>query len=170
MQAMKRFDPRDVTVSGTQFHIFPFGAFKAANLSGELAQIAVPLIAAVSAIPTGDGDSPLDIDLEKIAPALSGAFNSLSGDKLEDLLRKLLIQSRNVSVDLEDGETVYLSEDLMNEIFCCDIMGIYMLAFEVIKTNYGGFFKKLGNLSGSVTEKVSTVTKAAGLRNTETST
>jgi len=169
MQAMKRFDPRDVTVSGTQFHIFPFGAFKAANLSGELAQIAVPLIAAVSAIPTGDGDSPLDIDLEKIAPALSGAFNSLSGDKLEDLLRKLLIQSRNVSVDLEDGETVYLSEDLMNEIFCCDIVGIYMLAFEVIRTNYGGFFEKLGNLSGSVTEKVETIKKAV-VSSTESST
>ena len=168
MQESKMFTPRDVTVSSTQFHIFPFGAFKAANLSGELAQLAIPLIAGISALPTGEGEDPLDADLEKIAPALSGAFDSLSGDKVENLLRKLVL-NKNVSVDYED-ETVYLTEELMNEIFCCDIMGIYMLAFEVIKTNYGGFFKKLGNLSGSVTEKVSTLTKAAGLRSTETST
>ena len=167
---MKQFDPKDVIVSGHQFHIFPFPAFKAANLSGELAQIAIPLLTAITALPSGgEGENPLDRDLSELAPALSGAFNSLSGDKLEDLLRKLLIQSRNVSVDLEDGETVYLSEDLMNEIFCCDIVGIYMLAFEVIRTNYGGFFEKLGNLSGSVTEKVETIKKAV-VSSTESST
>ncbi len=168
---VNRTTPRDVEISGKQFHIFPFGALKSANLSGELAQIAVPLIAAVSAIPTGDGDSPLDADLEKIAPALSGAFNSLSGDKLEKLLKKLLIDGKNVSIDLEDGSAVYLTEDLLDEAFVCDIVGIYMLAFEVIKTNYGGFFEKLGNLSGSVTEKVKILTKAATASpNTESST
>lgn len=168
MQESKMFTPRDVTVSGTQFHIFPFGAFKAANLSGELAQLAVPLIGAITKVSSGEGSNPLDTDLEKIAPALSGAFDSLSGDKVESLLRKLLI-NKNVSVDYGE-ETVYLTEEIMNEIFCCDIMGIYMLAFEVIKTNYGGFFKKLGNQSGSVTEKLSTLTKAAMSNATESST
>lgn len=168
MQESKMFTPRDVVVSGTQFHIFPFGAFKAANLSGELAQLAIPLIGAISSLPSGEGSNPLDTDLEKIAPALSGAFDSLSGDKVETLLRKLLI-GKNVSVDYGE-DTVYLTEELMNEIFCCDIMGIYKLAFEVIRTNYGGFFKNLGNLSGSVTEKVSILTKAVASNAMESST
>ncbi len=158
---MKRFDPKSVNISGHQFHIFPFGAFKAANLSGELAQLAMPLLGAITALPTGNEGNPLDLEIEKIAPALSGAFEQLSGDKVESLLKKLLTQSQNISIDTEDEGTVVLTEDMVNEIFCCDILGIYMLAFEVIRTNYGGFFKKLGNLSGSVTEKVSNLKKAA---------
>ena len=152
---MKQFDPKDVTVSGHQFHIFPFGAFKAANLSGEIAQIAIPLITAITALPSGGKEeNPLDRDLSEITPALSGAFDSLSGDKVESLLKKLLTQSKNIAIDREDGEAVYLTEEMVNEIFCCDIVGIYQLAFEVIRFNFGGFFGKLGNLSGSVTEKV----------------
>ena len=166
---MKQFDPKDVIVSGHQFHIFPFPAFKAANLSGELAQIAVPLLTAITALPSGgEGENPLDRDLSELTPALASAFDSLSGDKVESLLKKLLTQSQNVSIDLENGETVVLTEDLVNEVFCCDIIGIYQLAFEVIRTNFGGFFEKLGNLSGSVTEKVAPLMKAVKT-NTESS-
>ena len=166
---MKRFEPKEVIVSDRTFHIFPFGAFKAANLSGELAQIAIPLLTAITALPSsGDGENPLDRDLSELTPALASAFDSLSGDKVESLLKKLLTQSQNVSIDLENGETVVLTEDLVNEVFCCDIIGIYQLAFEVIRTNFGGFFEKLGNLSGSVTEKVAPLMKAVKT-NTESS-
>ena len=88
---------------------------------------------------------------------------------MESLLKKLLTQSKNVAFDTEEGETVYLTEELVNEIFCCDILGIYQLAFEVIRTNFGGFFKKLGNLSGSVTEKVAPLMKKAAQTDTEVS-
>ena len=166
---MKRFEPKEVIVSDRTFHIFPFGAFKAANLSGELAQIAIPLLTAITALPSSEeGENPLDRDLSELTPALASAFDSLSGDKVESLLKKLLTQSQNVSIDLENGETVVLSEDLVNEVFCCDIIGIYQLAFEVIRTNFGGFFEKLGNLSGSVTEKVAPLMKAVKT-NTESS-
>ena len=57
----------------------------------------------------------------------------------------------------------------VNEIFCCDILGIYQLAFEVIRTNFGGFFEKLGNLSGSVTEKVAPLMKKAAPTDTAVS-
>lgn len=167
---MKQFDPKDVIVSGHQFHIFPFPAFKAANLSGELAQIAVPLLTAITALPSGgEGENPLDRDLSELAPALSGAFDSLSGDKVETLLKKLLTQSKNITFEIEGGDTVYLTEELVNEIFCCDILGIYQLAFEVIRTNFGGFFEKLGNLSGSVTEKVAPLMKKAAPTDTAVS-
>lgn len=166
---MKRFEPKEVIVSDRTFHIFPFGAFKAANLSGELAQIAIPLLTAITALPSSEeGENPLDRDLSELTPALASAFDSLSGDKVESLLKKLLTQSQNVSIDLENGETVVLTEDLVNEVFCCDIIGIYQLAFEVIRTNFGGFFEKLGNLSGSVTEKVAPLMKAVKT-NTESS-
>ena len=88
---MKRFEPKEVIVSDRTFHIFPFGAFKAANLSGELAQIAIPLLTAITALPSsGEGENPLDRDLSELTPALASAFDSLSGDKVESLLKKLL--------------------------------------------------------------------------------
>lgn len=151
---MKQFEPKDVTVLGNQFHIFPFPAFKAANISGELAALIGPMLGGLAAILGGDGGSSLlDVDAEKAAPAIAGAFDSLSGDKVEALLRKLLISGKNISVDYE-GETVYLTEDIANEIFCMEAQGLYILAFEVTRTNFGGFFGKLGSLSGSATEKV----------------
>jgi len=166
---MKQFDTKDVNVSGHQFHIRPFPAFKAANLSGELAQLAIPLLGAITALPGGSGENPLDRDFSEIATALSGAFDSLSGDKVENLLKKLLTQSGNIAIDLEDGSATVLTDDYVNEIFCCDILGIYQLAFEVIRFNFGGFFKKLGNLSGSVTEKVAPLMKKAASTDTDTS-
>ena len=45
---------------------------------------------------------------------------------------------------------------------------IFINIIEVIRTNFGGFFEKLGNLSGSVTEKVAPLMKAVKT-NTESS-
>lgn len=150
---MKQFAPNNVTVNEYQFHIFPFPAFKAANMSGELMNVLGPVLGSLVTLLGGDsenekeGSSLLDVDVEKSAPAIAGAFSSISGDKIEGLLRKLLISGRNITVDLED-ETVYLSEDYLNEIFCGSIESMYILAFHVIKANFGGFFKKFKNLSG----------------------
>ena len=43
-----------------------------------------------------------------------------------------------------------LTEDLANEVFCEDVQDMFLLAFEVIRTNYNGFFKKLGGRFGSL--------------------
>ena len=146
---MKQFEPKDVTVLGHQFHIFPFGAFKAANLSGEIAALIGPMLGGLASLLGADnGSNLMDIDAEKAAPAIAGAFDSISGDKVESLLKKLLVQNKNISVEY-DGDTVYLSEDLANEIFCMEAQGLYILAFEVIRCNFGGFFGKLGTLFGS---------------------
>lgn len=154
---MKQFAPNNVTVNEYQFHIFPFPAFKAANMSGDLINVLGPVLGGLASLVGGDneneGSSLLDVDVEKAAPAIAGAFSSVSGDKIEGLLRKLLISGRNITVDLED-ETVYLTEDYLNEIFCGSVESMYILAFHVIKANFGGFFKKFKNLSGIV-EKIS---------------
>lgn len=158
---MKQFDPTNVTVNGYKFHIFPFPAFKAANMSGELISVLGPAIGSILTLLGNDeneGSNLLDVNLEKSAPAIAGAFASINGDKIEGLLKRLLISGRNITVELEDGEAVYLNEDCLNEIFCGAVEGMYVLAFHVIRTNFGGFFKKFESLSGVVGEKLHTMT------------
>ena len=158
---MKQFAPNDVTVNEHRFHIFPFPAFKAANMSGELISVIGPVLGSLVTLLGGDSDKEnegsslldVDVDMEKCAPAIAGAFSSINGDKIEGLLRKLLISGHNISVDIDD-ETVYLTEDYLNEIFCGSIESMYILAFHVIKANFGGFFKKFENLSGVVGKKL----------------
>jgi len=89
----------------------------------------------------------LDIDAEAVAPALSGAMAGLSGDKVEALLKKLLTAYGNVSVELEgENEAQRFTDDLADEAFCGEVQGMFILAFEVIKANFGNFFS---NMSGS---------------------
>ena len=151
--ALKQATRKQVTIGETDFYIKPFGAFKAANISGELASLATPLIAALVPL-VGDDTGIMDIDLEKAAPGISGAFSGISGDKVEKLLKRLLISDRNISVEIEDdsGEVKakILDEDLANEIFCSDVQDMYLLAFEVIRLNFNGFFEKVAPLFGKV--------------------
>lgn len=154
---MKQFDPTNVKVNGYNFHIFPFPAFKAANMSGELISVLGPAMGSILTLLGNDekeGSNLLDVNLEKSAPAIAGAFASINGDKIEALLKKLLISGRNISVDTDNGEAEYLTEDYLNDIFCGSVESMYVLAFHVIRTNFGGFFKKFESLSGVVGEKL----------------
>ena len=147
---MKQFDPVNVTVNGYKFHIFPFPAFKAANMSGELVSVLGPALGSILTLLGGDeqeGSNVLDVNLDKAAPAIAGAFASINGDKIEGLLKRLLVSGKNVTVNLE-GEAEYVTEDILNDIFCGSVESMFVLAFHVIKTNFGGFFKKFENLSG----------------------
>ena len=42
--ALKQMEPTKETVGGYNFYIKPFAAFKAANLTGELASVLAPLL------------------------------------------------------------------------------------------------------------------------------
>jgi hypothetical protein len=156
---MKQFEPKNVEVNGYNFYIYPFPAFKAANMSGELFSVLGPALGSIASLLGGEGENEgsklLDIDVEKSAPAIAGAFSSVNGDKIEALLRKLLVSGRNIAVELEKGgDAEYLSEDALNSIFCGATEGMFVLAFHVIKANFGGFFKKFENLSGLVAKKL----------------
>lgn len=151
---MKQLEPRSKTIGGNTFYIRPFPAFKAANLSGELAALITPMLGALAPFlgtAMNEGSEGLfDVNVEDAAPAIAGAFSSISGDKLESLLKKLLTAHGNIAVELESGgEAQKLTEDVANEIFCGDTQDMFILAFEVIRINFNGFFKKLGGLSGS---------------------
>ncbi|MBQ4120619.1 MAG: hypothetical protein IJD35_01255, partial [Clostridia bacterium] len=91
-------------------------------------------------------------NVEDAMPAISNAFAGLSGDKFEKLMKKLLIDHKNVSVACEatNGETKVMDYDLANEVFCMEIEDMYILCFEVIRLNFGGFFKKLGARFGNL--------------------
>lgn len=155
---MKQLDSREVTVGENIFYIRPLPAFKAANLSGELAALVLPLVTGLtSLIPAGTsaenmGNGLFDIDVKDAGPAISAAFSSLSGDKIEAILKHLLIAGKNISVEVPGERVQILTEDLANEVFCEDVQDMFILAFEVIRTNYNGFFKKLGGRFGPVVE------------------
>ena len=155
---MKQLESREVTVGENIFYIRPLPAFKAAHLSGELAALVLPLVTGLtSLIPAGTtaenmGNGLFDIDVKDAGPAISAAFSSLSGDKIEAILKHLLIAGKNISVEVPGERVQILTEDLANEVFCEDVQDMFILAFEVIRTNYNGFFKKLGGRFGPVVE------------------
>lgn len=144
---MKQQETKKFTVGEYDFHIHPFSAFKSANLSGELIAIASPLIAGLAPMIMKESD-PLNMNIDSAMPGISQAFESISGDNIEMILKKLLV-SKNIVVELDKGDT-WLDEDIANEIFCGNVQDMFILAFHVIQVNYSGFFGKLSNQSGAV--------------------
>lgn len=152
---MKQLESRSATIGENTYYIRPLPAFKAANMSGELAALVLPLLAGLApAFTGGNADKGLfDIDLEEAAPAITNAFSSLSGDKVEVILKHLLLGGKTVSVQTpNDEKPQLLTEDVANEVFCEEVQDMFLLAFEVIRINYNGFFKKLGTRFGPAME------------------
>ena len=162
---VKQLETTEKVIGENTFYIRPFPAFVAAGISGDLAAILSPLLGGVAALLGDNKENVLDMDAEKALPAITSAFSTLSGDKVEYLLTKLLIKHENVSVSgpATDGETKRLNMDLANEVFCGEVQDMYVLCFEVIRLNFKGFFKKLGDRFGNlqgILEKVKPSTKS----------
>ena len=146
--AMKQLEPTVEKVGGKKFYITPFPAFKAANLTGELASVLAPLLGVLAPL-VNDG-SLMNVDAGKAAEAMANC-TVIDGDKLERLMQKLLLGGHIVTeVQNEDGEIEgqRLDMDLANEIFCGEVQDMFVLCFHVIKLNFNGFFKKFASLSG----------------------
>lgn len=144
----RRIEGKEAELKGMKFLIYPFGAFTAANLSGELAGLLLPAMGALAPL-LSDQKLSLDDDVMKAAPQISTAFSMISGDKIELLLKKLLC-SKNI-VLRDKGE--YLTEEMADEIFCAEIQDMYLLAFYVLKENFGGFFEKISALFGNLVKE-----------------
>jgi hypothetical protein len=163
---MKQFDVKATRVlNGGTFFIRPFPAFVSANLSGEIASLIMPALAAV--VPSAGGKTPeggvLDMDVKDAAPALA----SINGDRVESLLKKLLVKHRNISVELAgEREAQPLTEDLANDLFCGDAQDMFILAFDVVRVNFSGFFTKIGGPFGALTDAL-TRKNPQGSPNTE---
>jgi len=152
---MKQFDVKqERELNGNTFYVRPFPAFVSANISGEAAAFITPILTALAPLvgsKVTDETSLMDLDVEKVAPLLADSLSTMSGDKVELLMKKLLVKHGNISVELADGSEVQkLTEDLANEVFCGDTQDMFILAYDVIKANFSGFFKKLGGRFGGV--------------------
>jgi len=158
---MKQMNITQKVIGENTFFLKPFAAFTAANISGDLVAMFAPIAGALAAPIVGElGEdteksekSVMDTEIDKVLPAFSGAFSSLSGDKCEKLMRRLLIDHQNISVVYE-GSTQVLDMDIANEVFCGDVQDMYLLCYEVIKLNYKGFFKKIGGRFGPLLESM----------------
>ena len=159
---MKQMEVAEKKIGENTFYIKPFPAFVAVNISGELASVVTPLLGGIAALvggKVGDGGSAdggdkniMDVDVEDAMPVLTSAFSSISGDKFERLMKKLLVDHKNISVVCEatDGKVEPLNYDLANEVFCGDVQDMYILCFEVIRLNFKGFFSKIGDRFGDL--------------------
>ena len=165
---LKRTEKTKITIGDYDFYVSKFGAFKSANLSGELVRLFTPIIASIvpaASILLGNDDEStsvldkeIDKGLESVAPALAGAFNNLSGKQVEELMRKLLIEERNISFiekNCMDSDKVKIMEwEDADELFCGELQDMYQLAIKVIQLNYKGFFTKIAAQYGLDLEKV----------------
>ena len=153
---MKRTEVIEKVIGENRFYIKPFAAFTAANISGDLAAIVTPMIGSLAPLlkDKEEGSDLMSMEVEDALPAISSAFSSLSGDKFERMMRKLLIDHQNISVEAEatDGNVKLMDMDIANEVFCGEVQDMFILCFEVIRINFSGFFKKLGARFGSLQE------------------
>ncbi len=149
---MRQDEPTTIELHDNTYHIFPFPAMKAANLSGELFAILGPALRGLSSLTSEDSE----VDLT----GLTSFFATLNGDKVEGLLRKLLTANKNISVEIDGEPAKWLNGELADKIFCGAIGDMYRLAVEVIKVNYGDFFDFLGGLFGEQNTSLPPKTKA----------
>lgn len=161
---MKRLQTTEKVIGEYVFYIRPFGAFTASNISGDLAAVLTPMLGSLSAaFKSKNGEKKIatdengkinimDVEIEDVLPAIGDALSQLSGDKFEKILMKLLIVHKNISVCgvATNGNTVTLDRELADEVFCTDLQDMLILALEVIKINFSGFFKKLAGRFGFV--------------------
>ena len=171
--SLKQHDVKTERVlNGNTFYVRPFGAFKAANMSGDIFSLLAPILAGfaplIAGAQTDDGDAGfLDMEAEKAAPLLADALSGVSGDRIEQLMIKLLLQHKNISVELEgENEARILTKDIADDVFCGDVQDMFILAFEVIKANYSSFFKKVGGRFGGLIGTVLGKTGSPSSKNT----
>lgn len=174
---MKRMEVTEKTIGENTFYIKPFAAFTAANISGEVISVLSPVLGGLAPlfgdmgkeeankktkaseeteVEGSDAASWMDMDIEKALPSITAALGTVDGDKIEHLMKRLLVDAGNVSVEGPDtgGRVKELDRDLADEVFCGEIQDMVILCFEVIKLNFAGFFKKLGARSGSLAERL----------------
>lgn len=170
MSRLRQLEPKKETIGEFNFYIKPFPAMVAANLTGDLASLLTPVLAALMPLVGNTSDDTedeadgglMDIDVNDAAASISKSMEGFSGKKVESMMKKLLISYKNVAVEMpeldEDGvetgeyEQELLDMDLVNEIFCGNVQDMFILAFYVIRLNFNGFFKKLAGPSGKVGE------------------
>lgn len=137
--------PVEKEIGGVTFYIRPFGALTAANISGDLASVASPLITAIAPLLMDDDiDKKSDEEVGREIASQATKLEGLDGAKVEKLVRKLLLQFQNIIVDVttDDGndDQEIMDEDMMNQIFMGHVQDMFILCWYVVEVNFQGFF------------------------------
>jgi len=160
---MKRLETVQKNISGIRFYIRYFGSFYAAEISGDLTKVFLPILAALFG-GSDEEKSVLDTDIAELD--IAKTMSNFDGKTVRTLVTKLLIADENISFDdPETKENLKLDYDAADELFAGDLAGMFKLCAEVIKLNYGSFFGSLGIQSGNLQEKISEAMKKT-LQNT----
>jgi hypothetical protein len=142
---MKQHETIEKEINGNKFYIRPFAAWTSIRVHADLIGAVTPLISpVVPLLGSGSRSDIMNFDVSSFIKAMS----SLSGEKIEELLKKLLTKYDNISVETEDG-VKKLDDDLVNEIFCGEAQDIFVLAWEVIRSNFPSISKKTKDLFGN---------------------
>lgn len=152
---LKKTTPHLITIGDVSFAIYPFAAFAAAGIQGDLSRFIGPLFAGLLPL-VGNGDGSLDalmkMDATKLAPLVSSSLATFDGENVQKILMELLIDHGNINCEYRDdrGELVQsrLTRDLADELFIGSLEDMVKLAIEVVKVNFKGFFPKLIAQSG----------------------
>jgi len=143
----------EVELHGYKFKIRPFPAFTAMNMSGEVISFLSPLLSVIAPLLASDDTAGvMNANINTTPVSL------VSGDRLEIIIRKLLVNHNNIIVEI-DGSPEPLNFELANEVFCGQAQDMYVLAYEVISVNFPGIFGGLNNLFGKVGETIAKKTK-----------
>lgn len=175
---MKRqMEPHKVAIGQVEYAIYPFSAFDAAEISGDLANFLSPLVAGIVPVigvvansTLGEDASEakaqraiaalLEEDVQSYVPVIMTTLKAVDGNSLKVILKKLLVEYKNIACEYRDenGKVVQtvLTEDVANQVFVGGLDEMVMLAIEVVKVNFSGFFRKLlarfGEQTGSEEE------------------
>lgn len=142
-----------VSFDGMTFYIAPFPAMLSVRVSAALTKTLSPVIGGVMAlfgVESDEENSVLDTDVADAMPAFIKAMEGVNPNEWENTMRMLLLDNENIVIvhkDCPEGEI--MTEDVMNARFAADVAGLYRLAFEVVKLNFGSFFGKFSSLSGN---------------------
>lgn len=164
----------EVHVGGATFYVAPFPVFTSARITAMLAKVVSPVIGSIIVLLGGDeeeeeGDGVLvTSDLDSAMQAFASAMGTLNPADFERLMRELLVNSRNIVwANEENREGEILTEDDLNALFAGDVQNMYILAYNVLKTNFRGFFEKFKSPSGN--RLADALKEKIGLNDTENS-
>ena len=100
MARLRQTEPKKETIGDYNFYIKPFPAMVAANLTGDLASLLTPVLAALLPL-VGNGnenqeddnaDSGLmDIDVDQAAASMAKSMEGFSGQRVESMMKKFLV-------------------------------------------------------------------------------
>lgn len=177
MYTMKQTEKKEFIIGEYSFFVNKFPAMKSASISADLAKVIGPAVGGLfSLIGTGDQNGDTEegvqsilsgIDPKKAVSVLGSAFGALDGDEVERILKRLLIDYRNISVSgpATNGKVAPMDLDLFNEIFCGETQDIFVLCWDVINLNFQSFFKNIGLRFGgqiaSMENQISSATESS---------